>query len=230
MRILLLDKILFGVSIYIVATMANAHPGNIDENGGHYSGPSYHCHMPNCRMPDTFERYGRDGFFTDYRDRERFFNVDDWDYEVDWDGDCQSTRQEMLILTSRTEVRFTNPRECQVRTGEWLDEYTGKIFTVAMQLDIDHIIPLMYAHTHGGDRWPLQKKLEFANDPMNIMLVERRETRRKGDRGPAQYLPREEFQCQYVRAWEAIADKYDLRLGQRELNRISVILRDCPED
>lgn len=205
------------------------HAGNIDQNGGHYQGPSYHCHLSGCEMPDTFSRVGRDSFFLDRRDREKFFNVDDWSFEEDYDGDCQSTRQEMLILTSRIEVRYTNPRNCVVRIGEWLDEYTGKIFKVATQLDIDHIIPLMYAHTHGGDRWPEGKKLQFANDPMNIMLVEKREIRRKSDRGPNRYLPREEFQCSYVRMWEAIAEKYDVDLENRDKNKISRVLEDCPE-
>ena len=107
--------------------------------------------LPHDRLfnPDTFDpmRRRRDGVMTNYRDRERFFNEDDWPFEEDFDQDCQSTRQEMLILTSKTEVRYTNPRNCVVRTGEWLDEYTGKTFTVAVQIDIDHVISRMYAHT-----------------------------------------------------------------------------------
>ena len=216
--------------ISLASSQTSAHPGNIDLNGGHYYGNSYHCHMPSCEMPDTFERIGRDSLMTDYRDREKFFNEDDWSYEEDYDGDCQSTRQEMLILTSRATVRYTNPRNCVVRTGEWFDEYTGKTFTVATQMELDHIIPRMYAHTHGGDRWPPGKKLQFSNDPLNLMLVERRQIRRKNDRGPDRYLPpREEYHCQYVRAWEAIADKYDIQLSTRDRNRIVRVLRDCPE-
>lgn len=209
-----------------------AHPGNLDLNGGHYYGPSYHCHMRGCEQPDTFSinRRPRDGIMTDTRSREKFFNEDDWDFEQDYDGDCQSTRQEMLVLTSRQTVSFTNPRNCVVRTGEWLDEYTGKVFTVAVQLEVDHIIPRLYAHSHGGDRWSAQKKLQFANDPMNLMLVEKREQRRKQDRGPTRYLPpREEFHCQYARTWEAIADKYDLQLASRDRAEIGRIIRDCPE-
>ena len=84
--------------------------------------------MTGCSIPDTFDpmRRRREVAMTNYRDRERFFNEDDWPFEEDFDQDCQSTRQEMLILTSKTEVEHTNPRNCVVRTGEWLDEYTGK--------------------------------------------------------------------------------------------------------
>jgi len=214
----------------LTGSMTLAHPGSLDLNGGHYMGSSYHCHLTPCEMPDTFTRGGYDSIFNDSRDREIFFNEDDWRFEEDFDGDCQSTRQEMLILTSRDTVRYTNPRNCVVRTGEWFDEYTGKTFTVAAQLELDHIIPRMYAHTHGGDRWPPGMKLQFSNDPLNLMLVERREVRRKNQRGPDRYLPpREEFHCQYARAWEAIAEKYDLRLETRDRNRIVRVLRECPE-
>lgn len=219
------------VIVALTGSAAISHPGSLDINGGHYMGRSYHCHMPACVIPDTFTpgRIGRDGFMTDRRGRERFFNEDDWSFEEDYDGDCQSTRQEMLVLTSRTEVRYTNPRNCVVRTGEWLDEYTGEIFTVAVQVDIDHVIPRMYAHVHGGDRWSPQEKLQFSNDPLNIMIVDKNEIRRKRDRGPSRYLPREEFQCEYARLWDAIADKYNLQLASNDRGTIRKILKDCQE-
>ena len=190
-------------------TQLLGHAGNTDLNGGHYWGQSYHCHMTGCEMPDTFDfgRRSRDSLLTDYRRREKFFNEDDWSFEEDFDGDCQSTRQEMLILTSRSNVRYTNPRNCVVRTGQWLDEYTGETFEVAVKIEVDHVIPRMYAHTHGGDRWMPEQKLQFSNDPLNIMLVERREIRRKRDRGPSRYLPRDEFQCEYVNLWNQISEK-----------------------
>ena len=207
------------------------HAGNLDLNGGHYWGQSYHCHVTACEMPDTFDfrRRARDSLLTDYRKREKFFNEDDWSFEEDFDGDCQSTRQEILVLTSRVNVRYTNPRNCIVRTGEWLDEYTGELFKVAVKLEVDHIIPRMYAHTHGGDRWTPEKKLTFANDPLNIMLVERREIRRKRDRGPSRYLPRDEFQCEYVSLWNQISEKYDLQLSTTDRSTISRLNADCSE-
>ena len=212
-------------------TQLLGHAGNTDLNGGHYWGQSYHCHMTGCEMPDTFDfgRRSRDSLLTDYRRREKFFNEDDWSFEEDFDGDCQSTRQEMLILTSRSNVRYTNPRNCVVRTGQWLDEYTGETFEVAVKIEVDHVIPRMYAHTHGGDRWMPEQKLQFSNDPLNIMLDERREIRRKRDRGPSRYLPRDEFQCEYVNLWNQISEKYNLQLSASDRSTISRIKADCLE-
>tara|TARA_B100001996_G_C18536291_1_gene545092 strand:- start:68 stop:787 length:720 start_codon:yes stop_codon:yes gene_type:complete len=227
-----LSQLFITLSFCLAPKILYGHPGSLDQNGGHYWGQSYHCHMTACEIPDTFDfgRRSRDSLLTDYRAREKFFNEDDWSYEEDFDGDCQSTRQEMLILTSRNEVRYTNPRNCVVRTGDWLDEYTGQNFEVANRMDLDHVIPRMYAHTHGGDRWMPEMKLQFSNDPLNLILVERREIRRKRDRGPSRYLPREEFQCEYVMLWNQISEKYNLQLSTRDRSAISRILESCSEN
>ena len=227
-----LSQLFITLSFCLTPKILYGHPGSLDQNGGHYWGQSYHCHMTACEIPDTFDfgRRSRDSLLTDYRAREKFFNEDDWSYEEDFDGDCQSTRQEMLILTSRNEVRYTNPRNCVVRTGDWLDEYTGQNFEVANRMDLDHVIPRMYAHTHGGDRWMPEMKLQFSNDPLNLILVERREIRRKRDRGPSRYLPREEFQCEYVMLWNQISEKYNLQLSTRDRSAISRILEPCSEN
>ena len=93
---------LLSIGLLLIPAVASSHGGNLDLNGGHYYSRSYHCHLGGCEMPDTFNigRNRRDGIMTNHRNREKFFNTDDWDFEVDYDNDCQSTRQEMLILTN----------------------------------------------------------------------------------------------------------------------------------
>lgn len=99
------------------------------------------------------------------------YNRSDWKHWEDFDGDCQNTRQELLIVSSIVPVTFTNDRGCTVATGIWLGPYTGKVFLKSSDVDIDHIIPLKYAHDHGGSLWsPLLKKV-FANDPDNIIVT-----------------------------------------------------------
>jgi hypothetical protein len=212
-----------------VSHSAFSHPGNFDQNGGHYHGNSYHCHLGNCEIPDTFssQRRKRNGFVNDRRYMGKFFNNDDWNYEVDLDQDCQSTRQEMLILTSRTPVKFTNPRNCVVRSGNWLGVYTGDKFEIASRIDIDHIIPRLYAHSYGGDRWSAQKKMQFSNDPMNLVLTSRKEIRKKNQKGPSRYLPQEKFICEYVALWDSISERYDLQIDRNDKRTISKRLQTC---
>lgn len=140
----------------------------------------------------------------------------DWRHWSDFDGDCQNTRQELLIQASLKEVSFTNERGCTVAGGRWVGPYTGRYFTLAGQVDIDHVIPLKYAHDHGGAAWsPLLKKV-FANDPDNLLIVEKGANRRKGAKGPSGYLPQESFQCEYLRLWEFLAAKYELDLSPED--------------
>lgn len=61
------------------------------------------------------------------------YNRKDWPHWIDADRDCQNTRQEMLIATSRVPVKFKAARHCTVVFGEWFGVYTGKTFTKASE-------------------------------------------------------------------------------------------------
>ena len=150
-----------------------------------------------------------------------------WRHWEDFDGDCQNTRHELLISQSLITVSFTSTRACTVALGQWLDPYTGSTFSKASDVDIDHVIPLQYAHDHGAAQWsPLLKKL-FANDPDNLLIVDDGENQRKGAKGPAQYLPRLQYRCEYVRRWQQLAEKYELQLARQDLQTLTRITRDC---
>jgi len=65
----------------------------------------------------------------------------DW---ADLDGDCRNTRHEMLQMLSTGNTQLTSDG-CAVASGRWLDPYTGRVFTSASELDIDHLVPLAWA-------------------------------------------------------------------------------------
>jgi len=79
------------------------------------------------------------------------YDRDDWPHWKDFDGDCQNTRHELLIAESLWNVTFTSESNCTTNTGIWVGPYTGEVFTFASDVDIDHVIPLKYAHDHGGN-------------------------------------------------------------------------------
>ncbi|MBL8500901.1 MAG: DUF1524 domain-containing protein [Nitrosomonas sp.] len=100
------------------------------------------------------------------------YNRKDWPHWIDANGDYQNTRQEMLIATSRVPVKFKNARQCTVVSGEWFGVYTGKTFTKASDVDIDHIVPLAHAHRHGAEKWTQDQRRSFASDFENQLVID----------------------------------------------------------
>jgi hypothetical protein len=156
------------------------------------------------------------------------YDRDDWKHWEDFDGDCQNTRHELLIATSEVGVTFTKASKCTVATGQWLDPYTGNTYTLASDLDIDHVIPLNYAHRHGGAVWSAFVKKLFANDPENLLVVDGGENQSKSAQGPAEWmLPSESYHCEYVRKWHFLVKKYELVLAAEDSGAISQVLGAC---
>jgi len=116
---------------------------------------------------------------------------------------------------------------CTVETGKWIGPYTGETFTLASDVDIDHIIPLKYAYDHGGSEWSSLLKKVFANDQENLLVTEDNANQSKSAKGPNGYLPREEFRCEYVYRWLFLARKYELTLNNDDVDTINDILSNC---
>ena len=194
-----------------------SHPGRTDSNGGHYNRSTsvYHCHKATCTDLNV-DHIGNNIGITRY-------NRKDWRHWIDEDEDCQNTRAEVLISQSQVKVEFATSRDCRVIKGSWIDQLTGALLSDASDVDIDHIIPLSYAHRHGGSSWSASKKEQFANDPINLLPTYDIENRKKSDKGPSEYLPSDKnLACTYIKRWQAIRNKYDLNIAPDD----KVIIRD----
>ena len=151
----------------------------------------------------------------------------EWRHWIDEDNDCQNLRHEILIAQSSIPVTFTNNRQCTVYSGSWVGPYTGKSYELASDLDVDHVVPLAYAHEAGGYEWTFEMKQAFANDEENLLLVDDGENRSKGASGPSEYLPLESFRCEYIKIWSRIIRKYGLRVKNNDALVISSYLERC---
>lgn len=156
------------------------------------------------------------------------YNRKDWPHWVDEDGDCQNTRQELLIATSKVSVQFKDARHCTVIYGEWYGVYTGKTFTKASDVDIDHIVPLAHAHRHGADKWTKAQRRIFANDFENLVAVSDSANRSKSDKAPDEWLPPlKSYWCEYGKRWQRIKDKYRLWYSQQERIVLNQLAETC---
>lgn len=156
------------------------------------------------------------------------YNRADWKHWVDADGDCQNTRAEVLIMQSMGRVAFTTSKRCSVKSGAWLDPYSGLSYSQASDLDIDHVVPLSWANGHGGSGWSKYQKRRFANDTSNLIAVGNKLNRVKGDKGPDEWLPpRHEYRCEYLVRFTAIVAKYRLVYVSSEKRVIDRMKKAC---
>jgi len=155
----------------------------------------------------------------------------EWGGWIDHDNDCLNTRHELLELRSKIEVRFTDDDNCNVLSGEWVDNYTGKIFVNASDVDIDHVIPLKYAFDHGGSEWSQEVRSRFVNDFGNLEIIDDYENQVvKRDKGPGRYLPTKAYQCEYANKWKQIASKYNINLEKEDFDKLTDIIENvCAE-
>ena len=210
MKILL--QLLLPIAITSLGDPAISHPGRTDSHGEHVdkSTSVYHCHSPTCGKSIS-DKEPADEEKTRYRRK-------DWKHWIDEDGDCQNTRAEVLISRSEVRVEFATSKDCRVVKGFWIGGLTGIILSDASNVDIDHVIPLSYAHQHGGFSWSSSKKEQFANDPLNLLPAYDIENRRKSDKGPSEYLPSDKnLACAYIKRWKAIGIKYDLNIASDDM-------------
>ena len=135
----------------------------------------------------------------------------------DADGDCQDTRHELLIRYSLAPIAYIDVGNCKVATGLWMDPYTGSFFELASDLDVEHIVPLKWAHERGGAHWSREKKRAFAEDPDNLWLVDDGRNQSKGHRGPDQWMPPYgPVRRHYIQRFLAVVEKYGLESSEEE--------------
>ncbi len=154
-----------------------------------------------------------------------------WRLWTDADGDCQNTRQEVLIAESVVPVWFTNSQQCTVAGGRWIDPYSGTVVTTPSALDIDHMVPLANAYYSGAWTWGAARREAYANNlayPDHLIAVTSSANRSKGDKGPDEWRPpRQADWCTYAIDWVTIKATWALSVTTSERAALEDMLAAC---
>lgn len=206
-----LNKVIIILLAVCTVRFTFAHSGGLDSRGGHTDRKTgvYHCHESPC---------GNNGSAAESASASSMqYSRDDWKHWSDFDNDCMNTRHEILLSQAVGEVHLS-PDGCYVSSGAWLDPFTGATLHRASDLDVDHIIPLKWAHDHGGAAWSAAKKERFANDPLNLLAVDDGQNQSKGAQGPSEWLPPNQvYRCTYLLQWQQVLEQYpSLRMTPSE--------------
>ena len=141
------------------------------------------------------------------------YDRDDWKHWTDEDGDGLNTRHEVLMEES---IRPTPTSDGKVLSGEWLCPYTGITFVDPKNLDVDHRVPLGYAHDNGGATWSAEKKEAYANwmgSSEHLVATQASANRRKGKKGPSGYMPPVN-KCEYAIEWIRVTREWGITMPE----------------
>jgi hypothetical protein len=127
----------------------------------------------------------------------------------------------------RAETREERGKACRVTGMVLIDPYTNiREARPAGDFDVDHIVPVAEAHRSGGWRWSRERKIAYYNDLAGLVATTTRQNRQKGDKDPAGWLPAV-GQCEYVRTWVQIKERWSLSMDSAEVAAVGAVLRQC---
>ncbi len=152
--------------------------------------------------------------------------------DVDRNG-CD-TRNDILYRDLTSIVFKSGTRDCVVLSGILVDPYSGEKISFergqksSMVVQIDHVVALSNAWQTGAFKLSYDKRLAFANDPMNLLAVKGRLNSQKGDGDAATWLPpRKDIRCAYVAQQIFVKAKYGLWVTPPEKAAMLRILSSC---
>lgn len=139
------------------------------------------------------------------------------------------------IILNRDMVETQIDETCHVIAGMLHDPYTGKDIQflrgsgTSDDVQIDHVVALSDAWQKGAQTLSRERRIELANDPLELLAVDGPANQQKSDGDAATWLPAyKPFRCQYVARQIAVKQKYNLWVTQAEYDAIKTILNTCP--
>jgi hypothetical protein len=131
---------------------------------------------------------------------------------ADLDGDGCRTRDDVL----RRDLHGIERDGCHVTAGELDDPYGGG--TVPLdEIEIDHVVALADAWRTGAQKWSPIERLTFANDPLNLLAVDRELNQDKGAADAAEWLPpTRSYRCPYAIRQITVKARYGLWVTSAE--------------
>src|SRR5690606_23217001 len=147
---------------------------------------------------------------------------------VDTDDNGCSTRHDIL---ARDLDRVQVADGCKVTEGVLDDPYTGERLEFTSEdpqaVQIDHVVPLSLAWRMGASEWDRDTRIEFANDPDNLLASDGPANMSKGDAGPGEWQPYEGFQCEYAVAYVEVTHRYGLAVSAEDREGLDRMLGTC---
>jgi len=154
-------------------------------------------------------------------------------FDADRNG-CD-TRNDILRRDLRNFTLKAGTHGCLVLSGTLVSPYTAATIrfvrgtTSSSVVQIDHVVPLSDAWQTGAQRLTRSSRTALANDPLNLLAVDRSSNGSKSDGDAATWLPPNKgYRCAYVARQVAVKRKYALWVTAAERDAMLRVLATCP--
>lgn len=156
---------------------------------------------------------------------------------ADTDRNGCDTRNDTLRRDLTDVVLKPGTNGCVVLSGSFVEPYSGVHVDfvrgqgISELVQIDHVVALSDAWQKGAQQWTPQRRLAFANDPLNLLAVDGALNQQKGGGDAATWLPpNKAFRCAYVARQVAVKVKYGAWVTAAERDAVARVLSACPDE
>jgi hypothetical protein len=154
------------------------------------------------------------------------------DVDVEFGRNGCNTRDDILRRDLQNLV--VRRGTCYAQSGTLVDPYSGVTIDfvrspdTSKAIEIDHVVALADAWYKGARSWDPQRRLDFANDPRNLLAVSPKANFDKAFRDAASWLPpNEAFRCDFVARQIEVKAAYGLWLSAKEKKAMESVLSRC---
>lgn len=168
---------------------------------------------------------------SDFR-RSEFGDAWSDDVNVEFGRNGCNTRDDILRRDLTDLV--VRPMTCFAQSGSLVDPYTGASIAfvrgpqTSASVEIDHVVSLADAWYKGARAWDSQRRLDFANDPRNLLAVSPQANFDKAFRDAASWLPpNAAFRCEFAARQVEVKTAYGLWVSAKEKAALSELLARC---
>ena len=141
-----------------------------------------------------------------------------------------------VLKRDLTSVQTRSDTDCTVISGILNDPYTGKQQAfirgpdTSDDVQIDHVVALSDAWQKGAQNLEKERRVQFANDGLNLLAFNGTANNQKSDSDAASWLPPDKaYRCMYVARQIAVKQKYVLWVTAAEKDAMGRVLASCPD-
>lgn len=167
-------------------------------------------------------------------DRDRFGQRWSDDVDVEYGRNGCDTRNDILRRDLYDVTIKPNTNGCVALTGTLDDPFTGRTIDfrrgseTSGDVQIDHVVSLSDAWQKGAQQLTEQQRMNFANDPINLLAVEGRANQQKSDGDAATWQPpNKAFRCTLAMTQINVKHTYGLWVTEAERDALARQLETC---